>query len=492
MVSSIVFAAGQPASTISARVARGELRRIAAGVYTTDVQTDPTLVTKREWHTIVGGMIPNAVITDRSAPTGGPVDDILYVAHERRDREISLPGLTVLARRGAGPTDGDVALPGGLFQASKGRALAENTRESRSRLGRKRRTLDEIELGDWIDRICQIDGAAKLSRYRDDAERLGALVGAPEDGVALLSRILGIALGTQQMDTGSKALTARQARLPYEQGRLALFGKLIEALRESAPQNRPVHDPNSDAYRHLPFFEAYFSNFIEGTEFELDEAVNVVYKGKQIAGRSDDSHDLTGTYRVVSDLDEMSTTATSSTDFLQLLRSRHATILAGRPEKSPGQFKETANRAGSSSFVLPGYVPGTLSAGWTRLVELDTPFERATYMMFLVSEVHPFDDGNGRVSRVMMNAELVSAHQSRIIIPTVYRDDYVGALRLLTRQEDPSVLIKALRYAQDYASQIIFRDLNDAAAQLRRTNAFNEPNSDERLVLPKLSRRAEG
>jgi len=53
------------------------------------------------------------------------------------------------------------------------------------------------------------------------------------------------------------------------------------------------------ANAHLPFFETYFSNFIEGTEFELDEAVAVVYEGKQIPGRADDSHDLLGTYRVV-------------------------------------------------------------------------------------------------------------------------------------------------------------------------------------------------
>ncbi len=50
--------------------------------------------------------------------------------------------------------------------------------------------------------------------------------------------------------------------------------------------------------------------------------------------------------------------------------------------------------------------------------------------------------------------------QSRIIVPTVFRDDYLGGLRRMTRQHDPSVLIKALRYAHDYTSQIDFSDLN--------------------------------
>jgi Fic family protein len=62
--------------------------------------------------------------------------------------------------------------------------------------------------------------------------------------------------------------------------------------------------------------------------------------------------------------------------------------------------------------------------------------------MFVISEIHPFLDGNGRIARVMINAELVTTGQTRIIIPTVYRDDYLGALRRLTRNNDPQVYIK--------------------------------------------------
>jgi Fic family protein len=41
--------------------------------------------------------------------------------------------------------------------------------------------------------------------------------------------------------------------------------------------------------------------------------------------------------------------------------------------------------------------------------------------MFLVAEVHPFSDGNGRLSRIMMNPELVAAGEQRIVVPTIYR-----------------------------------------------------------------------
>src|ERR1700761_2962977 len=130
MDTAIIFASDVPAATISDRVRRGQLARLATGIYTTDVTSDRAAVVLREWHVIVGKLLPGAVITDRSVITGGPVDGRLYLSHDGRSREVSLPGLTVLARAGAGPLDDDIALPGGLYQASKGRALAENTRPS--------------------------------------------------------------------------------------------------------------------------------------------------------------------------------------------------------------------------------------------------------------------------------------------------------------------------------------------------------------------------
>jgi len=60
----IVFAADAPAATISDRVRRGELVRLATGVYTRDVTSDPAAVVAREWHDIGGRMFPGAVITE--------------------------------------------------------------------------------------------------------------------------------------------------------------------------------------------------------------------------------------------------------------------------------------------------------------------------------------------------------------------------------------------------------------------------------------------
>jgi hypothetical protein len=215
-----------------------------------------------------------------------------------------------------------VPLPGGLHQASKARGLLENTRPSRARNGRPRRALTAAELGDWVDRLCQTDGEAALAGYRTEAEHLAAALGVSEQGTRLLGPLIGAALATQMADTASGALQARQRGRPYDSERLRLFNRLIEALRAAAPRNRPVRDPSSARYQHLPFYEAYFSNFIEGTEFELGDAIAVVYDAAQLFGRADDSHDLLGTYRVVADLNEMSHLGSDPDEFVQLLRAR--------------------------------------------------------------------------------------------------------------------------------------------------------------------------
>jgi len=97
-------------------------------------------------------------------------------------------------------------------------------------------------------------------------------------------------------------------------------------------------------------------------------------------------------------------------------------------------------------------------------------------MMFMISEIHPFTDGNGRIARIMMNAELSRNHECRIIIPTVYCDDYLGVLRRLSRSYDPGPYIRMLVRAQAFTQSIDFSSYEKALSMLQQCNAFLEPN----------------
>jgi Fic family protein len=74
---------------------------------------------------------------------------------------------------------------------------------------------------------------------------------------------------------------------------------------------------------------------------------------------------------------------------------------AARQER-PGEWKDLVGQAGSTVFVLPEFVPGTLREAFERVLALVDRLARALMMMFVVGEVHPFIDGNGRTARLAM------------------------------------------------------------------------------------------
>lgn len=117
---------------------------------------------------------------------------------------------------------------------------------------------------------------------------------------------------------------------------------------------------------------------------------------------------------------------------------------------------------------------GTLIRAFDYYRALAHPFAKAAYMMFMISEVHPFLDGNGRLARVMMNADLVKAGLTKIIIPTVFREDYLGALRQLTRRGITDTYIRMLQRAQRFGATLGGKTPEELRGILEQSNAFKE------------------
>ena len=153
-----------------------------------------------------------------------------------------------------------------------------------------------------------------------------------------------------------------------------------------------------------------------------------------------------------------------------------------RPEANPGKPKLQVNYAGTTRFVEPGYVRGTLNEGSRIALSVPEGLARAIYYAFLISEVHPFEDGNGRLSRLVMNSELSRSGLSRIIIPTLYHPQYVDCARALTRANEPAGFVRSLAKMARWSSQFDYTDLNVLIAALRRTNALEESPTQFRLL----------
>ncbi len=125
-----------PVPTLTAQERRGEIRRLAPGIYTANLDDEAAVIVRGNWPRILACEVPGAIITDRSAPISGPINGVIYVVSPRQSRTpITLPGLTISRRPGPGPQPGDIPLPGGIYLASKARGLLDNTMPSRARSG---------------------------------------------------------------------------------------------------------------------------------------------------------------------------------------------------------------------------------------------------------------------------------------------------------------------------------------------------------------------
>lgn len=474
-------------ASIGAAVSRatklGKLRKLGSRLYTRNFEEPAERLVLRHLWMIVDAYLPGALVADRTAMENRPAEDgsVFLVADHKRD--ILLPGVKLRPRKGPAALETDLRFAGSLRISSTARAFLENMRRSRARNG-VARTLGRGEVEERLEGILRSGGEARLLQLRDEARLVAQALGMAEEFEALTQTIGGL-LGTRKAKLVSSTAIARSLGKPYDGARVALFQELFAELRGMAPVIRPERKSDGNA---LPFFEAYFSNFIEGTEFAVDEAEDLVFSGVIPKGRPQDAHDVLGTWAVVSDLGEMKRRPENAEALIELLRERHARVMAGRPEQGPGLFKLEPNRAGSTLFVAPELVAGTLVKGYEIYRGLELPLSRAIFMMFLVAEVHPFGDGNGRVARIMMNAELVAEGECRIVVPTIYRNNYLAALKALSQNRSAKSLVRALDFAQRYTAAIDFSDLNVARLMLERTHAFVDPNEADvegiRLTMP--------
>ena len=350
------------------------------------------------------------------------------------------------------------------------------------------RTLSRAELEKRLDGLLRQGGDAVVNRLRDEAREASAQLGMADEFLAL-DQLIGTFLGTRDAKLETAVGQARKRGLPYDPERFELFKFLFRELRSRYPVSRAAGPMSDSARTNLAFFEAYFSNYIEGTRFPVEQAVDIIFKGVIPEERPEDAHDILGTYRIVADYVQMQRTPRNFDEFIWSMKARHATMMALRPDKTPGQFKMKENWAGGTRFVQPELVLGTLERGFEVYRGIESALHRAIFMMFLVSEVHPFSDGNGRIARIMMNSELVAADEQKIIIPNVYRDNYVIALKALTQSSRATPLIQVLDFAQKYAVAIRWDDFNGARSELDATNAFLDSNEADqkgvRLTLPK-------
>ena len=471
----VLFGSSDPviSKAISKLEKDGQIRKLAPRLYTGNLEDAPEDIVSRNLFTVLGHMYPGAVLSHRSAFEFKPTASGQLFLTYTYTRKSSLPGITIRLLEGTGPIEGDNPISGELFVSQKERALLENLQVSR-KPGQDSKTLTFPEIEERLEQIVRVNGEAELNRVRDRALEISIELKMPKE-FDKLDKIISALLTTHPSRILKSPLAAARAfGIPYDPSRYELFGILYQALNQYEFINRKDTNESSQSFKNFAFFESYFSNYIEGTKFEIDQAKQIIETQMPLPARHEDSHDILGTYQIVSNKKEMIILPDSPEALITILQYRHKKLLSARPDKNPGEFKDKNNIAGQTSFVDMNLVKGTLIKAFEFYNALKHPFAKAAYIMFAISEIHPFLDGNGRIARVMMNAELVNQGQSKIIIPTVYREDYMLSLRKLTRQREAGTFIRMLTTIHEYSSTISGNNMDEMQQLLEGTNAFLE------------------
>lgn len=451
----------------------GRVKKIAPRVYTSNLTDTDENIVRRNLYRIVGHLYPGAQISHRSAFELRPSTEGHFFLTYSYTKNIVLPGVVLHLMEGPSPLETDIPYLDGLFISSPARACLENLQLGYVRNGISK-CVSQAELEEKLEKKLLANGEKELNRLRDQARAIAPVLQLEKE-FKLLDKIIGAMLATREARTlQSESARAWAAGEPYDTERIQLFSLLFEHLSNRDFRHYPDINTADVAFKNIAFFESYFSNYIEGTEFEVEEAKQIVDTGVAIPTRDEDSHDVLGTFYLASNRKEMSIVPDSPDALITLLQRRHSILLSARPTKTPGLFKEQNNKAGNSHFVDYRLVRGTLKKAFEIYSAVQDPVAKAYFILFMVSEVHPFNDGNGRISRLMMNAELTAAGMPKIIIPTVFRIDYVGALKRLTQNGDPSTIVRAMERVRLFSSQLDGSDYDSLKAYLEACNAFRD------------------
>ena len=207
-----------------------------------------------------------------------------------------------------------------------------------------------------------------------------------------------------------------------------------KARKEAISEKRPFSDPFTlsqikDFYR-IP--NVWSTNAIEGNTLTEDETAIILRDGVTVG-----QHTLGEMFEAIGGgkaYDFMFTLIESKTVTKDDIFHFHELVAFGQPELHPGRFRDVDVIITGLDESLPSYhdVPSLFEEFSEWLSENESKYDPVAFAAVanarLVS-IHPFRDGNGRVSRLVMNTILLQHGYLPVSIPPIFRRDYISALQ---------------------------------------------------------------
>ncbi|HKL10663.1 MAG TPA: Fic family protein [Clostridia bacterium] len=208
----------------------------------------------------------------------------------------------------------------------------------------------------------------------------------------------------------------------------------IDSLKEAIDEHRPFSKGLANSLHEKLIVEwTYNSNAIEGNTLTLSET-KVVLEGITVGGKSMTEHLEAVNHReaiffvedLINDKEPLSEWK---------IRNVHALILKGIDNANAGKYRSENVVISGANHVPPkhyeiGGLMQKLMAEFQNEWKAFHPVVRATLLHGEFVKIHPFIDGNGRTSRLLLNFELMKNGYPPIIIKNEERARYYHVLDL--------------------------------------------------------------
>ena len=227
----------------------------------------------------------------------------------------------------------------------------------------------------------------------------------------------------------------------------------LDALKARLDRIRPLAPDLVENLREVYNIRlTYHSNAIEGNTLTQSETQIVIEKGITIGGKPLKDH-LEAINHVeaidfIRDL-AMDERAIAEWDIRQI----HGLVCKG--DRGAGAYRTVNVMAAGSNYRYPDaiLVPELMQGfgDWLHSNPALHPVEIATEIHYRLVTIHPFQDGNGRTARLLMNLSLLRSGYPIAVIKTEDRSAYIDAIVAWQSGGDNSALKETIAKCVEYS-----------------------------------------
>ena len=254
----------------------------------------------------------------------------------------------------------------------------------------------------------------------------------------------------------------------------------ITRLKEELDALRPLPpDVLARVEQKLRLEANYNSNAIEGNTLTYGETRSLILHGLTAQGKPLRDHlDIEGHDTAVKAIEDAISDDRELNEVF--IRNLHRILLKEPYEKeaktpegqrviriiSIGDYKTTPNNVRTSTgetyfFTPPDQVKSAMTdlIDWYRTKERERehPIIIAATFHYRFVRIHPFDDGNGRMARLLMNMVLIKHGYTVSVIRQENRDDYITHLEQADKTEDLTEFINYIANSCEYSLDLHLR-----------------------------------